>query len=155
MECHRDEVVVRVSSIYDSLIGHGSTSALLEGGADSEIMWNTLYRETHNIVNIKATQGISCYRCKICQSIFCIMGMPVHTYPVGKRYSHNIGMSSANSSACFLFELSEDSRWRICHPEASSGYKSFWSKDPEFCYCSHVYILQVYQHRILNANHGY
>ena len=47
MECHRDEVVVRVSSIYDSLIGHGLTSALLEGGADSEIMRNTLYRETH------------------------------------------------------------------------------------------------------------
>ena len=41
MECHRDEVVVRVSSIYDSLIGHGDTSALLEGGADSEIMRNT------------------------------------------------------------------------------------------------------------------
>ena len=47
MECHRDEVVVRVSSIYDSLIGHGLTSALLEGGADSEIMRNTLHRETH------------------------------------------------------------------------------------------------------------
>ena len=38
VECHRDKVAVRVTSIYDSLIGHGSTSALLEGGADSEIM---------------------------------------------------------------------------------------------------------------------
>ena len=33
-----DEVVVRVSSIYDSLIGHDDTGVLLEGGADSEIM---------------------------------------------------------------------------------------------------------------------
>ena len=37
MECHRDEIVVRVFSIYDSLIGHGDTGVLLEGGADSEI----------------------------------------------------------------------------------------------------------------------
>ena len=59
MECHGDEVVVRVSSIYHSLIGHGDTSALLEGGADSEIMRNTFYRETHNNVYIKTTPGIS------------------------------------------------------------------------------------------------
>ena len=38
---------MRVSSIYDSLIGHGDTGVLLEGGADSEIMRNTLNRETH------------------------------------------------------------------------------------------------------------
>ena len=31
MECHRDKVVVRVTSIYDYLIGHGDTSVLLEG----------------------------------------------------------------------------------------------------------------------------
>ena len=41
MECHRDEIVVRVFSIYDSLIGHGDTGVLLEGGADSEIMRDT------------------------------------------------------------------------------------------------------------------
>ena len=50
MECHSIKVEVRVTSIYDSLIGHGLTSALLEGGADSEIMRNTLYRETLNNV---------------------------------------------------------------------------------------------------------
>ena len=144
MECHRDKVVVPVTSIYDYLIGHGSTSALLEG--DSRLgdhVKHFVSWDTYMISSIKATPGISCYRCKICQSIFCIMGMPVHTYQVGKRYSHNIGMSSANSSACFLFELNEDARWRICHPEASSGYKSFWSKDPEFYYCRHVCTLQV------------
>ena len=31
MECHRDKVVVRVTSIYDYLIGHGGISVLLEG----------------------------------------------------------------------------------------------------------------------------
>ena len=31
MECHRDKVVVRVTSIYDYLIGHGDTGVLLEG----------------------------------------------------------------------------------------------------------------------------
>ena len=31
MECHRDKVVVRVTSIYDYLIGHVDNSALLEG----------------------------------------------------------------------------------------------------------------------------
>ena len=39
-----------------------------------------------------------------------VMGLSVHTYPTGKRCSHNIGMSSANSTACYLFELKEISR---------------------------------------------
>ena len=84
MECHRDKVVVRVTSIYDYLIGHGDTSVLLEG--DSRLG----YHVRHIITSIKATPGISCYNeCKICQSVFCIVGLPVHTHPVGKRHSHN------------------------------------------------------------------
>ena len=62
-------------------------------------------------------------------------------------------MSSANSSACFLFELNEDSRWRTCKLVVSSGYKSFWSNNPEFYCYSHFCILQVYQHRILDVEH--
>ena len=137
MECHRDKVVVRVTSIYDYLIGHGDTGVLLEG--DSRLGYHVRHIISSISRPFRGYHAMSARYVRVSSVTW--VCLCTHTQQGNDTPNVKGIMSSSNSSACFLIELNGISRWRTWHPEVSSGYKSFWSKDPELYYCSHVCIL--------------
>ena len=121
--------------IYDVLIVHGLTSALLERRPTCIIQYNHMMCSRplqgyhgiimHDMSEYLLYHGIACARAPSREKIL-------------PKYK---GVSSSNSSACFLFELIYTSKRRTWHLEVSSGYKNFWSKDPELYFYFHVCIL--------------
>ena len=150
MECHRDEVVVRVSSIYDSLIGHGLTSALLEGGADSEIMRNTLYHETHWFHQSKPRRGYLAIGARYVRvSTVAWLCLCTHNQQgIGTPIIEGWVLRTLQLATCLSLGRP---RRRTNFYGLVSGHNSFWSKKPRsFHFCS----LQVYRHRIRTTDNG-